>query len=153
MSLSWFFRKKNILLNEVTCSLENQENKVVCSTWIMDLMGLIQTTIAEEEEFSMHLHLFLDIFILSVNIFSGYKVFATNFDFEQLRFVFPLALCSVVKTTYFNHRVLEVNFNYPFCVDEDCFSDLGVVASHSSIGVSTNGISSNGIRRFGTFAQ
>lgn len=88
--------------------LKNQKNKVVNSTWITDLLGQIQTTIAEEEKFSPHLDLFFDVLILSVVIFAGFNVFLMNFDSEKLRLVFPAALSAIVKTTYFNHQTLQV---------------------------------------------
>lgn len=92
----------------MTSLLINQKNKVVNSTWITDLLGQIQTTIAEEEKFSPHLKLFFDILILSVVIFAGFNVFVVDYDLEKLRRVFPSALSAIVKTTYFNHQTLQV---------------------------------------------
>lgn len=102
------YSKKSVLLKEITLLLQNQKNKVVNSTWITDLLGQIQTTIAEEEKFSPHLELFFDVFVLSVVIFAGYNVFVKSFDMEKLRYLFPTAISTIVKTTYFNHQTLQV---------------------------------------------
>lgn len=81
---------------------------MVNSTWITDLLGQIQTTIAEEEKFSPHLQIFFEVLILSVVIFAGYNVFVKRFDPEKLRFLFPATLSAIVKTTYFNHQTMQV---------------------------------------------
>lgn len=106
---AFFFRKKYILLEEINTVLIDQKNKVVNSTWITDLLGQIQTTIAEEEKFSSYLELFFDVLIISVTVFSGFNVFVKHFDFVKLRCLFPASLAAIAKTTYFNHQTLQVS--------------------------------------------
>lgn len=97
-------------MEEINTVLKNQKNKVVNSTWITDLLGQIQTVIAEEEKFSSHLELFFDVLILSVVIFAGYNVFVEHADFVKMRGLFPAALAAVVKTPFFNHQTLQVEW-------------------------------------------
>lgn len=102
------FRKKTIVLEEINSVLKNQTNKVINSTWIMDLLGKIQTMIADKEQMTLELELFFDVLILSVVVFSGLNVFLDHFDFAKLGLLFPTALSAIVKTPYFNHETLQV---------------------------------------------
>uniref|UniRef100_A0A1Y1MEH0 DUF3730 domain-containing protein n=1 Tax=Photinus pyralis TaxID=7054 RepID=A0A1Y1MEH0_PHOPY len=92
--------------------MENFRNSDLSSTWILEYIGYVQTSIANESSSNYNLQFLCNVLIIIVIILSGHNVFTTLEELiksqETYLNLFPQSLAKLIKLPYWKDSVGQV---------------------------------------------